>query len=56
MKGQFTISKQEFYVRDGFFKTTGNEIYDNNSAVVYRLEMEDEGIFMYFGKKFNNIQ
>jgi hypothetical protein len=38
--------------------TKGHEISENseNSAVVYRLKMASEGVYMYFGKTFSNIQ
>ena len=37
--------------------TKGINIFDNNGGtMVYRLELGEEGMLMYFGKKFNKIQ
>lgn len=58
IKSALTLKKSEFYVRDGFFMTKGINIHENNATgtMVYRVDLNEYGMFIYFGKKFNKIQ
>lgn len=58
IKSALTLKNSEFYIRDGFFMTKGINIHENNTtgAMVYRVDLSEDGMFIYFGKKFNKIQ
>lgn len=66
IKDNFELKKNQFYVRDGFFMTKGINIYDKNTnnvnengannSIVYRLQLNKNQMFMYFGKKFQSMK
>ena len=66
IKDNFELKKNQFYVRDGFLMTKGINIYDKNTnnvnengannSIVYRLQLNKNQMFIYFGKKFQSMK